>query len=168
MHMRSNRRRLGEGNAAGILHRDLKPSNIMVTDERIKFSTSASRNSWTRRIRPLPTTPRLSARSFREEARLSGTAAYMSPEQAEGRPTPPEIRYLQLRHRSLPIVTGRRPFTATRNSRSDQSPQRGPYATRRSPRRFRPTRKSHTAVPAQGSRAALPDHGRSQGRIRGH
>jgi serine/threonine protein kinase/Tol biopolymer transport system component len=102
---------LARAHAAGILHRDLKPSNIMVTDEdRVKILDFGL----ARQFLADDSSPAAPARSVEltGEGILAGTAAYMSPEQAEGRKLDSRSDIFSFGTVLYEMATGRRPFTA--------------------------------------------------------
>ena len=78
---------LGAAHAHGIVHRDLKPGNVMVTDTGVKvldfgiakYSRPVDENAET-------ATSGLTEPAITARGQIVGTPAYMSPEQAEGKP----------------------------------------------------------------------------------
>jgi eukaryotic-like serine/threonine-protein kinase len=94
----------------GITHRDLKPENVLVSrDGNVKvldfglakvidvFGETGERS-------------RLPTRALTEEGRIVGTVAYMSPEQAEGKPVDPHSDVFTLGIILYEMSTGERPF----------------------------------------------------------
>ncbi len=100
---------LARANMAGILHRDLKPSNIMITEEGVpkvldfglaRAAESQNRNDGQQ--------IRLVTRA--SEQVVAGTAAYMSPEQAEGKKLDARSDIFSFGAVPYEMITGRRAF----------------------------------------------------------
>ena len=87
--LRGRRRRQrcdGRRAPKGITHRDLKPANVMVTpDGRVKVLDFGLAKLREAELHP-EGEPRLPSGDLTGEGRIMGTVAYMSPEQAEGKP----------------------------------------------------------------------------------
>ena len=102
---------LAKAHGAGILHRDLKPTNIMVTGEgRVKvldFGLAKLLES----AESSAEGPTLTAQPPTQEGTVLGTAAYMSPEQAEGRKLDGRSDIFSFGSVLYEIVTSRKPFT---------------------------------------------------------
>lgn len=103
---------LGRAHARGIVHRDVKPGNVMVSESGavkvLDFGLS-------KLLEPAATseqdaTATLADRPRSEEGKLVGTVAYMSPEQAEGRPVDARSDIFSFGALLYEMVSGRRPF----------------------------------------------------------
>jgi eukaryotic-like serine/threonine-protein kinase len=98
----------------GITHRDLKPGNVMIGerehDGRIKvLDFGLAKLADVSRDGSAATT--MPAAPATGEGRILGTAAYMSPEQAEGKPVDPRSDLFSLGVMLYEMATGQRPFT---------------------------------------------------------
>ena len=99
----------------GITHRDLKPANVMVTpDGRAKVLDFGLAKLREADLDPDGLT-RMPASDLTGEGRIMGTVAYMSPEQAEGKPVDPRSDIFSLGVMLHELGTGKRPFTGDTN-----------------------------------------------------
>ena len=97
---------LATAHQAGILHRDLKPSNIMITaGDRVKILDFGL----AKRLNPI-------SEHAAAEGELAGTAAYMSPEQAQGRKLDGRSDVFSFGAVLYEMATGLRAFGADRQT----------------------------------------------------
>ena len=108
---------LAAAHAAGLVHRDLKPGNIIVSDKGtvkvldfglaklIEVSSASTDGHATTGTLSTPADVRT------EAGTILGTAAYMSPEQAEGKPADSRSDVFALGAVLYEMVTGRRAFS---------------------------------------------------------
>ena len=147
---------LAKAHSAGIIHRDLKPANVMVSDDgHVKLldfglakliETRPTEDDRTR-TQPLKT----------DEGIIMGTTAYMSPEQAEGRPLDIRSDIFSFGSVLYEMVTGRHAFAGeSKMSTHFGDPQGRAEADRE---RAAGSRKNHSTLFAQGPGSTNPAHG---------
>ena len=98
---------LKAAHAQGIIHRDLKPANIMISESGVKVLDFGLAKQYQPEGNDGHTTISMAAQS---NGQLVGTVAYMSPEQAEGRPLDARTDIFALGVILYQMLCGRKPF----------------------------------------------------------
>ena len=93
---------LQRAHAAGIIHRDLKPANVLITEDGVAKVLDFGIAKHIDGIAPLTTET--------QEGAIVGTAAYMSPEQAEGKHLDARSDIFSFGSVLYEMLTGRRAF----------------------------------------------------------
>ncbi len=101
---------LAAAHSAGIVHRDLKPANIMLTDKGVVKVLDFGLAKLMDRSQDSGFSTTRAASPVTERGMIVGTVAYMSPEQAEGKPVDARSDIFSFGAVLYEMVTGRRAF----------------------------------------------------------
>jgi tRNA A-37 threonylcarbamoyl transferase component Bud32 len=102
---------LAAAHACGIVHRDLKPSNVMITPAGAKVLDFGLAKHIVKIDEDASTVTLTAVEVLTQAGRIVGTAAYMSPEQAEGKPVDARSDLFALGAVLYEMFGGRRPFS---------------------------------------------------------
>ncbi len=98
----------------GIIHRDLKPANIKITPDGVvkilDFGLAKLTDPAHAPTSDVPLSPTVTAPAITQDGMILGTAAYMSPEQAKGRPADKRSDLWAFGCVLFEMLTGTRPF----------------------------------------------------------
>ena len=101
---------LATAHAAGIIHRDLKPGNVMINDQELVKVLDFGLAKLTEAMSGEEDSTRTLRESVTEEGTIVGTAAYMSPEQSEGKKVDARSDIFSFGSMLYEMLTGRRAF----------------------------------------------------------
>ena len=159
---------LTKAHAAGIVHRDLKPTNIMVSADGVVKVLDFGLAKLTEPDlgdEAVTATVHAEGKPLTEQGVIVGTVAYMSPEQAEGKPVDARSDIFSLGSVLYELVTGQQPFQgpsklSTLSAILKEEPKPPSTIAPAIPAR---AGAADQPLPAEGPGQALPAHGRCEG-----